>query len=36
MFALLAKMNAYLRKVVEETGIEINPQRIMGQDLLQD
>jgi len=26
-------MNAYLRKIVEEMGIEINQQRIMGQDL---
>ncbi len=29
----LAKMNAYLRKIVEEMGLEINPQRIMGLDL---
>jgi hypothetical protein len=33
MFTPLAKMNAYLRKTVEEMGIKIEPQRIMGQDL---
>jgi hypothetical protein len=32
-FAPLAKMNAYLRKIVEKMGIKIEPQRIMGQDL---
>jgi hypothetical protein len=26
-------MNAYLRKIIEKTNIEIDPQRIMGQDL---
>jgi len=29
----LAKMNTYLRKIAKETSIEINSQRIMGQDL---
>ncbi len=29
----LAKMNAYLRKITKEMGIEIDPQRIMGLDL---
>jgi len=33
MFVLLAKMNAYLRKITKEMGLEIDPQRIMGQDL---
>ncbi len=32
-FAPLAKMNDYLRKIVEEMSIEINSQRIIGQDL---
>jgi hypothetical protein len=27
------KMNAYLKKITKETGIEINLQRIMGLDL---
>jgi hypothetical protein len=26
-------MNAYLRKITKELGLEINPQRIMGQYL---
>jgi hypothetical protein len=26
-------MNAYLKKITEEMGIEIDPQMIMGQDL---
>jgi hypothetical protein len=30
MSALLAKTNAYLKKIAEETGIEINLQIIMG------
>jgi len=30
-FALLPKMNDYLRKIVEETGIEIDLQRIIDQ-----
>jgi hypothetical protein len=30
MSAPLAKMKAYLKKIVEEIGIEIDPQRIMG------
>jgi hypothetical protein len=30
MFVPLAKMNAYLRKIAEEIGIEIDSQRIMG------
>ncbi len=29
----LAKMNAYLKKITKEMGLEINPQRIMGQNL---
>jgi hypothetical protein len=33
MFALFANMNAYLRKIVKDLGIEINLQRIIGQDL---
>ncbi len=33
MFASLAKMNAYLMKILEEIGIEIDMQRIMGPDL---
>jgi hypothetical protein len=32
-FAPLAKMNAYLRKITEKMGIEIDPRRIMGQNL---
>jgi hypothetical protein len=32
-FVPFAKMNAYLRKIVEEMGIEIDPQRIMGRNL---
>ncbi len=31
-FAPLAKMNAYLRKIVEKMGIKTEPERIMGQD----
>jgi hypothetical protein len=30
MFAPLSKMNAYLKKIVEEMGIEMDSQRIMG------
>ncbi len=30
MFVLLTKMNAYLKKIVEEIGIDIDPQWIMG------
>jgi hypothetical protein len=26
-------MNVYLRKIAKETGIKIDPQRIMGPDL---
>ncbi len=33
MFASFAKKNAYLRKIAEEIGIEVDLQRIMGQDL---
>jgi hypothetical protein len=33
MSVSLAKMNAYLRKITKEMGLEIDPQRIMGQDL---
>ncbi len=33
MFNKLGKMNTYLRKIVEDTCIEINPQRIIDQDL---
>ncbi len=29
----LAKTNAYLRKIIEEIGIDIGSQRILGQDL---
>jgi len=29
----LAKMNAYLKKITKEMGLEINPQRTMGQNL---
>jgi len=29
-FTPLAKMNAYLKKIAKEIGIEVNPQRIMG------
>jgi len=29
----LAKMNAYLRKIIEEIGIDIGSKRILGQDL---
>jgi hypothetical protein len=32
-FTLFAKMNVYLKKITKETGIEINLQRTMGQDL---
>jgi hypothetical protein len=33
MFTPLAKVNAYLKKITEETNIEIDPQRIIGRDL---
>ncbi len=32
-FVPLAKMNAYLRKITKDMGIEIDLQRIMGQDM---
>jgi len=33
MFTPLAKVNAYLKKITEETNIEIDPQSIIGRDL---
>jgi hypothetical protein len=30
---MFAKMNVYLKIIVEETSIEIDPQRIMGWDM---
>jgi hypothetical protein len=32
-YVLLAKMNAYLRKIAQEMSIEIDPWRIMGRNL---